>query len=394
MPSRPSPPSRNAALRGAARLATEGTLAVTEVVEAMHARIERPPGWPTPSSGRSGGLAGLVYGSVRAITRGVGGSLDLLLGQLPQALAESPQRPAHGVVQSALNGVLGDHLAASGNPLALRMQLLLDGEPLPDDPAALRQRLLPRLAAAPAGLLLLVHGLCMSPAQWRQRGHDHGQQLGAALGRLPLYLRYNTGLPVADNGRQLAALLARLHRVLPAGTGLQLLAHSMGGLVCRSAFHQGRTASGRPPAWARRVSDLVCLGTPHLGAPLEKAGRGLELLLDAAPYAAPLARVTRLRSAGITDLRLGLGPEVGLPPPPTRCWAIAGTVGEGSLKPSLLGDGLVRVDSALGRHRDPARRLAFAPERQAVLNGVGHIALLSSRRAARQLQDWLGRVGD
>lgn len=50
---------------------------------------------------------------------------------------------------------------------------------------------------------------------------------------------------------------------------------------------------------------------------------------------------------------------------------------------------LVRLNSALGRHRDPARRLPFAPERQWVAEGVGHLDLLSSRAVARQLLDWL-----
>ena len=187
--------------------------------------------------------------------------------------------------------------------------------------------------------------------------------------------------------------MATLLRVWPhrgAGLGrVVLLCHSMGGLVARSAFHQAAKAP-----WTRRVSDLVCLGTPHFGAPLEKAGYGVDLLLASAPYAAPLARLGRIRSAGITDLRHGLGPEVGLPPAPPqgpRCWAVAGTLGDdpASLKPRMLGDGLVRLPSALGQHRDPARRLPFPPERQWVARGVGHLDLLSSKAVANKVEAWL-----
>ena len=184
--------------------------------------------------------------------------------------------------------------------------------------------------------------------------------------------------------------MATLLRVWPhAAPRVVLLAHSMGGLVARSALHKAPRA-----AWTRRVSDLVCLGTPHFGAPLEKAGRGVDLLLDAAPYAAPLARLGKVRSAGITDLRHGLDADVGLPPG-TRCWALAGLLGEGDgkgargLAPHVLGDGLVRLNSALGRHRDPARRLPFPEAHQWVAEGVGHLDLLSSRAVARQLRAWL-----
>jgi hypothetical protein len=377
----PNTPNPNR-LKGAAQLATHGTLGLVRLVEAMHARIQRPPGIPGPKDGRTRGLTGLVYRSVHGVTRLVGGSAEALLGLLPEAVAQGPRSPRHDAVVAALNGVLGDHLAATHNPLAQPMQLCRDGEPLALSRAALAQR----FPTPSAGVLVLLHGLCMNDRQWRRKGHDHGAQLAAALGLTPVYLRYNTGLPVADNGRQFAELMAKLLRVWPhPAPRVVLLAHSMGGLVARSAFHQ----AGRAP-WTRRVSDLVCLGTPHFGAPLEKAGHGVDLLLDAAPYAAPLARLGRVRSAGITDLRHGLGPEVGLPTE-VRCWAIAGTLGADpdALPPKLLGDGLVRLPSALGQHRDPARRLPFPPERQWVAAGVGHLDLLSSKAVGNRVAAWL-----
>lgn len=369
-------------LQGVARLATQGTLGLVRLVEAMHARIQRPPLLPGPEHGRTRGITGLVYRSVHGVTRLAGGSVEALLGLLPEAVAQGPRHPSHEAVRAALNGVLGDHLAATHNPLAQPMQLCSAGEPL----VLTRAALAARFPANSNGVLVLLHGLCMNDRQWRRKGHDHGAQLAAALGLTPVYLRYNTGLPVAENGRQFAELMAKLLRVWPhRQPRVVLLAHSMGGLVARSAFHQ----AGRV-AWTRRVSDLVCLGTPHFGAPLEKAGHGVDLLLDAAPYAAPLARLGRVRSAGITDLRHGLGADVGLPPG-VRCWAVAGTLGPGpeGLQPQLLGDGLVRLSSALGQHRDPARRLPFAPERQWVAKGVGHLDLLSSKAVGNRVEAWL-----
>jgi hypothetical protein len=55
----------------------------------------------------------------------------------------------------------------------------------------------------------------------------------------------------------------------------------------------------------------------------------------------------------------------------------------------LLGDGLVPVASALGRHADPRRDLGFAPQRQAVVFETGHLDLLSSPAVSDLLQRWL-----
>jgi hypothetical protein len=55
-----------------------------------------------------------------------------------------------------------------------------------------------------------------------------------------------------------------------------------------------------------------------------------------------------------------------------------------------LGDGLVPVASALGQHREAARRLAFTDT--AVFTGLGHLALQTDAAVLRQLQDWLARA--
>ena len=54
--------------------------------------------------------------------------------------------------------------------------------------------------------------------------------------------------------------------------------------------------------WNDLLVAMVFLGTPHHGAPLERGGNGLEFLLGVSSYSAPLARLARLRSAGVTDL--------------------------------------------------------------------------------------------
>jgi pimeloyl-ACP methyl ester carboxylesterase len=209
-----------------------------------------------------------------------------------------PSDPRAEALLAVLNGVVGDHLAATANPLAISMQLR---------------------GPAPRGrVLLLVHGLCASDFSWRFRGRDHGEALAGALGLAPVYVVYNSGRPVRENGRELAALL---EAQLDADAELTILGHSMGGLVARSACVAAREAGH---AWLGRVRRLVCLGTPHTGAPLERGGRWLEAALGLSPYTAPLGGLGRLRSAGITDLRHGRvdGGESKLPG--IECHALAG----------------------------------------------------------------------
>jgi len=396
-------PLRTSDLRGAARLTAHAAAGLADLVEAMHERIARVggPGAP-PLDGRTGGLSGLVYKSIRGTTRLVGGSIDTLLGLLTPPLSADDSDVERAAIVAALNGVLGDHLAATANPLATAMAFRSAGRRLTLQASALGGD----LPGAGGRLLVLLHGLCMSDLQWRRSGHDHGAALARDLGFTPLYLHYNSGLHISLNGRALALQLEHLleqwpHRV----ERLALLGHSMGGLLARSALYYAQQAGHR---WPGLLSDLVFLGTPHHGAPLERAGHWIDVVLGATPYTAPFARLGKVRSAGITDLRHGslvdedwTGRDrhahaadslhhVPLPRA-VRCYAAAATLGRRSrdLKDRLLGDGLVPLDSALGRHPDPARSLAFAQERVWVGYGINHLDLLSDAHVYAQIRRWL-----
>ncbi|HET7785038.1 MAG TPA: alpha/beta hydrolase [Myxococcales bacterium] len=369
---------------GIGRLAVDAVLGLTGVVESMHGTISRKP-FPvgTAPETRTRGITRLVYQGIRSVTQLVGGGLEVVLPLLPEP-ATTPRGQA---VVSALNGIVGGHLEASGNPLAIPMRF--------------------RSAGAPAGgrIVVLIHGLCMNDRQWRRQGHDHGEALAKRLGLAPVYLRYNTGRHVSTNGRELAARLEALVSSWPAPVReIAIVGHSMGGLVARSACHYARLAGHR---WVERLSALAFLGTPHHGAPLERAGNLLDLVLEMSPYAAPLARVGGNRGAGITDLRFGNlldedwngqpprhrhDPRTPVPlPAGVRCFAVAASrsQGPGARPGRLLGDGLVPVDSALGRHRDPRFALAFPAERQHVLYCSGHMDLLGAPEIADRLAGWL-----
>lgn len=380
-------PGRSGAARGAVRLAVEGVQGVTHIAEGLHrqiARVALPLGRGAEKP--LGGISGFVYRSIRVGTGVVGTGLDALLASLqalqPPQADDAPDAPMPLALRSALNGVLGDHLARTGNPLAIPMSLTVRG------PATPR-------------MLLLVHGLCMNEQQWAYKGHDHGQALADALGCTPIYVRYNSGRHVSENGAELAALLEQTAAGWPVPLHeIAIVGHSMGGLVARSAAHQAAEAG---MAWPKLLHRMVFLGTPHHGAALERGGNWLHTVLGMSPYLAPFTRLARLRSDGITDLRHGnvlasdwqAGPylhrdtrNVAPLPAGVACYAIAGALASpGAAK--ALGDGLVSVDSALGRHTRPTHDLRIPPRQTWVAPGVHHLDLLSDPRVYRKLRSWL-----
>ncbi len=120
-----APESSTAAdLRGVGLLVIDATTGITDLVEAMHRNIARVPGMTSSQeNGRTSGVTGFVYRTVRGVTRVVGGGVDAALALVSPALADVPSPRARGAIVAALNGVLGDHLEETNNPLATKMQL-------------------------------------------------------------------------------------------------------------------------------------------------------------------------------------------------------------------------------------------------------------------------------
>jgi hypothetical protein len=392
-------------LRGASRLAIDATRGVIGLVEAMHTTIAsgpailgRPLAAPAQLTNR------LVYGSILGVTRLVGSTLDLALASLAPLLGPATPGPEREAIVAVVNGVIGDHLSASRNPLALEMQLRHGGEPLGSTPQALRSA----LPHASRKLLVLVHGLCLTDRGWTRRDHDHGAALARDLGYTPVYALYNTGLHISTNGHALAAQLEQLAAAWPVALDeIVLIGHSMGGLVARSACHAGDDAGH---AWRPRLRSLITLGSPHHGAPLERGGHEVDRALGISRYVVPFRRLGRIRSAGITDLRFGTvldehwhghdrfahrgDPRRSLAlPAGVACYAIAGTLATRAAE-RLPGDGLVTVASALGVHPDPALTLGFPDAHRWIALGTRHIDLLASPAVHATMRTWLSSSTD
>lgn len=361
-------------LRGASRLAVDATTRVTGIVEEVHRAIGGCPGDL---------LSAPVYAGIRGIANAVAVGADGALACLGPLLGERVPSAERQAVIAALNGVVGDYLRDTDNPLAIEMRLRPAGRPRPH-------------------LFVLVHGSSMNSRQWLHDGHEHGAALARDRAGTAVYVDYNSGLHVWENGRSLAAQLDALVADWPvAVASVSLVGYSMGGLVARSACRQAEEAH---LAWRGRLRALVCLGTPHHGTTLERIGNLVQALGAASRYSAPIAKIGRLRSAGITDLRFGnvikehcdghdrfgkhCDERCPVPlPEDVACFALAGTTARSPRATRLPGDGLVPVASALGRHEDPSRNL-FCESNRAIAYGVMHLGLLGAS-VYPTLRDWL-----
>ena len=387
MPPRTHEPSRlrwtAADLRALALLLHRGGGGVIDITEGLHQSVRQTLGLAAGASpDRCGGLSGRVYAAVRTGHGLLGRGLEFVTRRAerephPTAVMQAMD-PRRLTWLAALNGVCGDHLEAMDSPLAIRPSLRIDPP---------RPEIEPSAEAAPPHLLVLVHGLCMNDLQWSGRGDaGHGAALAEALGALPVYFRYNSGLAIERNGGLLSAALESLVRTLPnPPERISLIGHSMGGLVARSAELQARHAD---QPWRRALRDLVLLGTPNDGAPLERLGRAFQSTLARIPYAQHFRRIGALRSRGILDLGEGrvLGDEPVPLPADVRCLAVAARLGKAPSNAAArwLGDGLVPVDSALGR-----RALGRSADRELLVAATGHLQLLKSGEVRSALLDWL-----
>ena len=396
-------PIRAADLRACSRLAIEATIAVTDLLENMHHNISRLPGvFGEATEEPARGITGLVYRSIRGVTRKVGHGVDSILSVVaPQSLPDdvSTQRE---VLVAVLNGVVGDYLLATDNPLQIHMQFRREGKALELTPAALAGS----IPGVSGKIVVLAHGLCMSDLQWQRRGHNHGEALAAEAGFTPVYLHYNSGLHISTNGHEFSEKLEQLIQAWPVPVEqLVIIGYSMGGLLARSACEDARRTG---KSWIRHLRDLVFIGTPHDGSPLERTGNRLDALLGASPYTVALSRLGKVRSAGITDLRHAnlddadwhdhdrfksrrVRREAVPLPEGVRCYAIAGSVARrpNGLSERLAGDGLVPLFSALGSHRSPKRNLGLPESRRWIAYKTNHLDLLASADAYARISAWL-----
>ncbi len=361
------------ALGGLVRIVGDTHKAIAQRVDAAVPDVARPYHEQHLETAETA-LQAIEGASVRA---------PLALSRLGSLSGRQPSQTRIGqVLQPVVNGFHGDLLAEQHAELSLPMTLRVDGR---DADLATDFR------DATAHMVVFVHGLAEDELAWRRRGEStYGERL-TDLGLTPVYVRYNSGLHISDNGRDFSDLMDDLVSRWPVPVeSISLVGHSMGGLVARSACHVGK-------AWTSLVRAVVTLGTPHRGAPLEKAVHVLDVAMRRVPETEPIGRILANRSVGVKDLRFGSlveedwrgqevdeflrnrCAEVPFLPHATYYW-VAATLTRDPDHPMgrLVGDGMVRYPSASAVNGEGLR-----------LGGVGHLDLLNDENVGEALRGWL-----
>lgn len=333
-------------------------------------------------------ISGTVYSSIRLAGTAVGVGLD-------KTMTLRPERA--DAVQAFTNGLWGDRLGRRADRLGISMGVRdRKGEPVP-----LGRGIANAYPGATKHVVVLVHGLVNTEAVWRGTATEPGllELLENDRSLTPISVRYNSGRKVSTNGEQLASLIADIHRDWPVPVeSIALVGHSMGGLVIRSAC---ATAQTRGDRWIDGVTDVVTLGSPHLGAPLEKLTNAVAWGLSVAKETQPLANFLNSRSRGIKDLRFGATREAdwgGIHPDalmvngfaadalPTTInhHFVAGVVTSDEAHPVgvVMGDLMVRAKSATGGRR-------LEPTNTMVIGRVRHANLLRNEEVIDQVMGWL-----
>jgi pimeloyl-ACP methyl ester carboxylesterase len=325
-----------------------------------------------------------------------------------QGVLLSTTRPGSAMI-AALNGLIGDQLERSRSDLHQPASVRVNGEAVALDADSLSGA----FPDATARLVVFLHGLMGTEFYWdwggTHPGDTYGARLASDIGSTPVYLRYNTGLHISENGRSVAALLEELVQGWPMEVQeVALVGHSMGGLIARSAGHQGSEGGHR---WTERVRHMISLGTPHLGAPLEQGAHVAAEALHGLPETRMLGAFLRRRSAGIRDLRHGslvdedwrgrdpsalraaACKEVPLLEGATHCF-VSATITHSPHHPlgRLLGDILVLTPSATGRGR--TRRIPFEDQHGHHVSPAHHLALLNHPEVYERLRGWLEQPRD
>ena len=397
-------------IRAVGELAGEASTVVTTLVHDMHAGIARrvfrsigPSSRPTQVI--HDGIARSIYGAVdhglRRAARGGGALASRVWGFDDDPALDSSERVAAAI--AAVNGICGDQLASHRNSLAATMQIRQHGTVIPLSAESLAAA----FPQATGRVAVFLHGWCLTERSWQRRPRTgdevrtYGQRLKEDLGITPIYLRYNTGLHISQNGQTLADMLEQLQLLWPVPIDeLFLVGHSMGGLVARSAGYYGVQLHHW---WTAAVRHVVCLGSPHLGADLEKGVNVAAWALARLPETRAAASFLNARSSGIKDMRFGACIEEDwrdcdpdeflrdrcheVPFLPSAAYHFVATTAGPPALGRVLGDRLVRSYSATGAGK--SRKIPFEPDDGLTLTGLHHFDLLNHPQIYEKLREWI-----
>jgi len=345
--------------------------------------------WRGPARTTSRALTSPIYETIRLTGSGVGRAIRFVASTEAGSGVLRPLWDSErgSGFQAFFNGLWGDELEQLESSLSIKMNLRADnGEVISPNPASLAEA----FDKPTSRLVVLLHGLGDTEHAWetpRSEDDSPGSLADAltASSFTPLLIRYNSGLDVADNGLALSALMDQIVRSWPVPVeGVSFVGHSMGGLVAVGALSAAIDAGH---SWTQQAQHIVTLGSPHLGAPLEKGMHLVSTGLDQTPEGKPISVFLDQRSAGIKSLRMSGDAEAADHNHPVALYFVAGAITKepDSFIGKILGDLVVPVASATGRGR--TRVLQAADIR--VMGGRNHRGLLHDPEVHQDVLGWL-----
>jgi pimeloyl-ACP methyl ester carboxylesterase len=349
---------------------------------------------------------GIATGVYAGIGLGLRAATKALRGADRLGIGPSIEDSARGrFVVSAVNGLIGDKLIADGSPLAFESGVRRDGRDVPLTVAGLADA----YPDASDAIVVFLHGLCETENYWDRRSRprpadgsstaSYGSRLAEDEGWTPVFVRANTGQSIAEAGVALSSLLARLVQAWPTEVRrIALVGHSMGGLLARAAcaVSLAPELSQSEEPWTYKVTDLVTLGAPHTGSPVERTiARGVRVA-SRAPELLPLANFFEQRSVGVLDLHDGM-PETALERegaaiPNAKYHLVAATLSKSARHPlaATVGDYLVQYRSAVGLL--PGGVEMFPGADVLHVPGADHFDLLNHDDVYAALRGWLANT--
>lgn len=326
----------------------------------VHGGVDSALGHKTLPHHIHNAVAGTVFTSIAGTVR-VGGRALRKVDQV-RPIGPALEHSVRGqFVISALTGLVGEQLAEHTPALAFGLTLRRDGHDVQSE----RGDLAAVYPDATGSLVVFIHGLCENENYWKRaarprtarkveedrsvvaRPRSYGERLAEDLGWTPLFVRANTGTSVRESGVALHALMARLVENWPTEVRrIAFVGHSMGGLIVRAACD----LESAEDAWRELVTDVVCLGTPHLGSPVERSIALGMRVATRVPELAPYRRIFMQRSTGVLDLSHGM-PQMPRPLPRARYRLVAATLTRTTKHPMAIaiGDLLVQPRSAFAQ---------------------------------------------
>ena len=300
-----------------------------------------------------------------------------------------------------LNGLNGDVFEENNDPLTIKFSFRHENKDIPLNQLSEFYD----FQQYNGKICILIHGLMGDEYMWKAMDDEDGEnKIGDFLEKNKtahtIYLRYNTGLHISENGRALSNLLDQL--INQYGNKIKqinLIGHSMGGLVIRSA---GYYADIQRQRWTEKLKTIFLIGVPNEGSYLAQIGFFVGHVFRKMDFSYNdyIAKFMDVRSNGIKDLSYAyltdddwLNENSGdldkytvskvRPVPGVKYYLIGGILGKkNNILSSYFGDGLVGSESAL---TDELNTNNLENIESVIFEKENHLSLLESEQVAEYI---------